>query len=60
MILNEVDFSCIQFWIQVHRLELGVLNSANTRHTGEGIRKCFEMEESSDIVMRGFLRIIGF
>lgn len=38
--LNEVDFNCIQLWIQVHGLELGVLSAANARQIGEGIRKC--------------------
>lgn len=55
---QRYKFSTDSVWIQVHGLELKVLNSGNARQIGKGIEKCIEIEQSMDHqIKRGFLRI---
>lgn len=57
MIMNDIEFERIQFWIQVPDLELWVLTVVNARKIGEGIGECIEIEEATTMIKRGVFRI---
>lgn len=43
--IEEVDFSGIKFWIQIHNVPLGVMTDGTARNIARGVGKVLEVEE---------------
>lgn len=57
--LDEIDFSQVAYWVQVHGLSLDQMSPTNAKKVGDQIGKVMEIEDpiSSHGIRRGFFRI---
>ncbi|TYJ48923.1 hypothetical protein E1A91_A01G098200v1 [Gossypium mustelinum] len=57
--LDELDFSQVAYWVQVHGLSLDQMSPKNAKKVGDQIGKVLEIEDpiSSHGIRRGFFRI---
>ncbi|XVF33846.1 hypothetical protein REPUB_Repub18cG0006900 [Reevesia pubescens] len=57
--LDELDFSQVAYWVQVHGLSLDQISPKNAKKVGDQIGKVMEIEDpiSSHGIRRGFFRI---
>nr|XP_004293591.2 PREDICTED: uncharacterized protein LOC101309803 isoform X2 [Fragaria vesca subsp. vesca] len=54
--IEDIDFSPIQFWIQIHFLPLGMLSEGSARNIGRKVGRVIEIEDPIRIP-RSFLRL---
>lgn len=55
---DEIDFSKVPFWIQIHKFPIELLSNQNARLIGSRIRDLVKIEDPfEDEIGRGFLRI---
>lgn len=55
--MEEVDFTRMQMWVQIHGLSLEMHNPDNARSIGNSIGRCISVEEDNVVRNRTFLRI---
>lgn len=57
MSVEEIDFSRVQMWAQVHSLSLEMFNPQNANSIGDSIGRCLRVEEAQIMHQRTFLRL---
>lgn len=55
--LSEVEFTKVNFWVQVHDLGYEKFSPENARRVGDKIGKCIDVESNETLTGRSFLRI---
>lgn len=49
---DDIDFSTMQCWVQVHGLNFDMMNDENASQIATNIGKCIEIEKDSDMQNR--------
>lgn len=57
MSVEEIDFSRVQMWVQVHGMSLEMFNQQNANSIGDSIGRCIRVEEAQIMHQRTFLRL---